>query len=133
MAKAPETEAGIEGDGEESSEACPARTAAQSGNDTEPVLAMEAEGQDEDGASASATAPASPVKNTDGGHAAETYLLDETDWKKSDESGSDAPPQKPSMTTPLPEFDSLDGNRPAVWEERALWPCKMLVWDVTDL
>jgi Ca2+-dependent lipid-binding protein len=134
MATAPATEAGIEADAEESSEACTAKTTAQSGNDTELVSAMEAEGPDEDGAFASAAAPASPVENTDGGNAPETDARDETDSKKSDESGSDEPPKKSTpMTTPLPDFDSLNGNKLAVWEEKGLWPFKMLVLDLTDL
>ena len=134
MDTTPATEAGIEGDGEESSEACTAKIAAQSGNDTEPVSAMEAEAPDEDGASASAAAPASPVENTDGGNAPETDARDETDSKKSDDSGSDESPKKSTpMTTPLPDFDSLNGNKLSVWEEKGLWPCKMLVWDLTDL
>ena len=134
MDTAPATEAGTEADGEESSEAGTAKTAAQSGNDTEPISAMEAEAPDEGGASASAAAPASPVENTDGGNAPETDPRDETDSKKSDDSGSDESPKNSApMTTPLPDFDSLNGNQVSVWEETGLWHCKMLVWDLTDL
>ena len=135
MATTPATDADIEADAEESSEACTAKTAAQSGNDTELVSAMEAEAPDEDGASASAAAPASPVENTDGGNAPETDPPDETDSKKSDDSDSDESPKNSApMTTPLlPDFDSLNGNQVSVWEETGLWHCKMLVWDLTDL
>ena len=131
MDTTPATEAGSEGDGEESSEACTAKTAAQSGNDTEPVSAMEAGAPDEDGASASAAAPASPVENTDGGNAPETDARGEADSKKSDD--SESPKKSTPMTTPLPDFDSLNGNKLSVWEEHGLWPCKMLVLDLTDL